>query len=344
MRIEPLTPDSVPEITRVAKHAFEFDEIDEALIREKTVGAEDFDPELSFVVKVEGRVVGFAQGAVGVGDDDRGIGYVRLLAVSPAWRRRRVGTLLLFALESQLQARNCHTISIMDCPQNYFQPGLDFRYTEGVCFLLRHGYRMVDENHNMRCDIDVGQWLDLEAEIKRLSAEGFVVRRAEFADEPQLCEFLQRHWPAWVAEVKRALRRNPPSVHLACHGGKIVAFAAYQGNNSSLSWFGPMGTDPEVRKKGLGAILLRLCLLDLAHQGWRHAIIPWVGPISFYARTCGAWLDRCFWVYRKDFSTKHLEWRLAEAALVEESDRMSKLLQAFSFDPMTRKEPELVNK
>jgi mycothiol synthase len=60
-----------------------------------------------------------------------------------------------------------------------------------------------------------------------------------------------------------------------------------------------MGTLPVLRGKGIGSILLRLCLRDLGRQGFRTAIIPWVGPTRFYARFCGARLDRCFWAYQK---------------------------------------------
>lgn len=289
----------LPAITEIAKRSLIFDPIVEEVIAEKTVAAPDRFPDLGLVAEEDGSMVGFVQGACGIGASDLHRGYIRLMAVDPQHQRRGVGSKLLVELENRLRERGATEVSVMDVPQNYFMPGLDFRYTSGVCFLLRHGYTMVHENHNMLCDIASDRWGDLDAQAKQLTGEGFAIERAAPTDWESISDFLVQHWPAWVHEVKRALNSTPPAVFVAKRTGRVIAFAAYQGNNRALSWFGPMGTTPECRGKGIGALLLRLCLRELARQGWKQAIIPWVGPICFYARFCDAWLDRCFWVYRK---------------------------------------------
>lgn len=294
-----MTENDLPAVTAIARQAFYLDSVTEGIVAEKTVRAPDRVAEVGLVWEEGGSVWGFAQGAMGVNADDLHRGYVRLLAVEPAWQRRGIGSALLEELERRLCSLGATEISIMDVPQNYFMPGLDFRYTSGVCFLLAHGYRMVHENHNMMCHIEENRWGDLDAEAEGFRGEGLEIRRAGPADWPALEELLAEHWPAWRDEVSRALALDPPGVFVACRAPRVAAFAAYRGNNRDLSWFGPMGTSPELRGKGVGALLLRLCLRDLARQGWNSAIIPWVGPICFYARTCDAWLDRCFWVFRK---------------------------------------------
>jgi anti-anti-sigma regulatory factor len=60
-----------------------------------------------------------------------------------------------------------------------------------------------------------------------------------------------------------------------------------------------MGTAPEAEGHGLGRVLLHRCLADLYAAGHGKAVIPWVGPISFYARHCGARVDRVFWRFRR---------------------------------------------
>jgi hypothetical protein len=39
---------------------------------------------------------------------------------------------------------------------------------------------------------------------------------------------------------------------------------------------------------------------DLKEQGHRSAEICWVGPIAFYARVAGAWINRTFWFLEKE--------------------------------------------
>jgi predicted N-acetyltransferase YhbS len=222
------------------------------------------------------------------------------MVVDPPSRRKGVGSALLRALEERLVVRGLSEVTVMDCPQNYFMPGVDFRHTEAYCFLLKHGYQRMHENHNLLCDISADMWPEVPGQISALAAEGIEIRRARRGDEAPIHEFIGNHWPGWHDEVDGAYLNAPVSLHIALAEGRTVGFAGYQGNNRSLNWFGPMGTEPQLRGKGIGGILLRLCLLDLARQGWRTAIIPWVGPTRFYARYCGAKLDRCFWAYKKE--------------------------------------------
>jgi mycothiol synthase len=96
-----------------------------------------------------------------------------------------------------------------------------------------------------------------------------------------------------------ALGNHPVSVHVAVVDGIVKAFSAHSANNTGTGWFGPMGTHPDLRGKGVGSILLKRCLEDLKHAGHSQAIIPWVGPIAFYSHFCGAVVDRVFWRYEK---------------------------------------------
>ncbi len=56
-----------------------------------------------------------------------------------------------------------------------------------------------------------------------------------------------------------------------------------------------MGTETDERDSGVGRVLLLSCLNDLFQAGHRTAIIPWVGPIAFYARHAGCTVQRVFW-------------------------------------------------
>ena len=95
------------------------------------------------------------------------------------------------------------------------------------------------------------------------------------------------------------MRNDPPAMHLAVADGRIIAFSGHSSQNREWGFFGPMGTTPAARGKGVGQVLLRRCLNDLRDAGHTTAVIPWVGPIGFYSRYCNCRVDRVFWRYRK---------------------------------------------
>jgi predicted N-acetyltransferase YhbS len=298
--IRQLAPPDIPRLSELCTAAMEHDVFSEAILREKTIASPDHHPELGLVWEQDDNIAGFVQGNIGGISNDKQMGYVRLGAVDPAARRRGVGSALLDEVERRLAAHAVQVVSIMDSPFNYFMPGVDFRYTEALCFLKKHGYNLSHVNHNMLAPLDVNAWPDLDRQAAELAGQQIDIRRAISDDAASIDAFLDLHWPAWKGEVHGALDKDPPTLYIAQTDNRTVAFAGYQGNNQTMNWFGPMGTSPELRGKGVGAILLRLCLRDLARQGWPNAIIPWVGPEPFYAKFCNAKLDRCFYVWRKN--------------------------------------------
>jgi GNAT superfamily N-acetyltransferase len=97
----------------------------------------------------------------------------------------------------------------------------------------------------------------------------------------------------WPFELARALGGDPPGVHVAIGDGAYCAFAAHDGNNRGLGWFGPTGTWPAHRGRGLGEALLLACLVDVAAH---HAQceVAWLGPRPFYDKVAGIAADRRF--------------------------------------------------
>lgn len=303
MKIRIIEVLDISAITLLCQRGMEFDEINEALIWEKTLNAVDYIEDLNIACEIEGRVVGFGVGCIrSIATGGEITGCIRMLAVDRAYRRRGVASEILTTLESRLRKHGVSAITIMDAPKNYYMPGVDFRYTEAYCFLTKLGYSVTGKNQSLRCDLDISLWQELDETISALAADGFEIRRASIADKDGIFPMLDQEWPAWKIEVENSLSNTPETIFVAVKGGEVVAFSGYLGNNKSLPWFGPMGTLPICRGKGIGALLLRLCLRELARLGWDHAIIPWVGPIPFYSRFCNAKIDRCFWTYKKDFS------------------------------------------
>ncbi len=300
MSFRELLDADLPSITRIAQRGWEFDWVDEALLREKTTAAKDNDSQLGLVWEEDGKVVAFVQGAMAGQLEGRTKGAVRVFGVDRAYRRRGIASALFDEIENRLRSSGAQVITMMDIPANYLTPGIDFRYTEAYCFLLKRGYTVFRENHNLRCRLNISDWPELDNDVAHLNNDGLEIRRATPSDREAIIALLEQEWKGWIPEVTSALENDPAGIYICLQNGEVLAFSGFQGNNKSLPFFGPMGTSPRLRGRGVGGILLRLCLRDLARQGWDYAIIPWVGPVSFYSRYCGAWLDRCFWAYRKD--------------------------------------------
>ena len=275
-----------------------YDHMTPELLAEKTFGDDAFHPEWTWVVEEKGRVIGFLQG-VARRNEGQLLGWAKLYGVDPAYRRQGIATRLFDRLEGEMQKAGVKRIQLLSSFVNYFQPGIDPRYTEAVVMAERRGYRRFDETENMEVDL-LHQEFPTEKEEKALQKENFFVRRATKSDKAAVVAWAEKSFPAWVGEILSTFKNDPISLHLAFHGNDIVAFSAYDANNKGTGWFGPIGTDPICRGKGLGGVLLRRCLADMKAQGQPVSIIPWIGPIAFYLHYANAHISRIFWQYEKE--------------------------------------------
>ena len=225
-------------------------------------------------------------------------GSVRALVVAPERRRAGVGTALMDALEADLRQRGASVVRLVEAAPTYLTPGVDVRNEGSLAFAATRGYRDLGEAVNLGVDLGADDWRT-EADDARLAAEAVEVRRAAEADRPTLAALLRAHWPAWQAEADAALALGPPALHLALRDGDVLGFAAHSANNAALGWFGPMGTAPEARGLGIGAVLLRRCLADLRDAGFARATIGWAAALPFYERTAGATVERRFRRFEK---------------------------------------------
>jgi GNAT superfamily N-acetyltransferase len=267
------------------------------LLDEKVWDDPDFRPALLVGVWLGNELAGWAMGALrrrAAG----AIGYIKLIAVAPSLQSRGIGSRLLRHLEDCLFAGGVVEIRPFESNPNYLVPVVDPRYTRAMLMFASRGYEKFSETFNLSADL-LNPNLDLASEEAALAAGGIHIRPATAADWPGVERFLQKWWPGWLREVSQAFQFAPPRAHLAWSDDQVIGFAACDGNNAGTGCFGPMGTDGAFRGKGIGAALLKRCLRDLREQGHRRAIIPWVGPIGFYAREAGAEVDRIFFRYRK---------------------------------------------
>jgi mannose-1-phosphate guanylyltransferase len=192
---------------------------------------------------------------------------VQLLAVAPAARGRGVGSRLLDAALASIAATGAPRARVLGLAGNYLAPGVDARAVDTLAWLARRGFAprgepvtnlLLDVRDNPRVSAATA-----DAAAARVRAAGYVVRRAH-RDEPALLAAIAAEFGgAWPFEVARALTAAPgaPGVHVAlAPDGSYAGFAAHDGNNAGLGWFGPAGTWPAHRGRGLGEALLLACL------------------------------------------------------------------------------------
>lgn len=274
------------------------DRLSSELFLEKMFGDADYDPGKNLVARVDNQLAGFMSALIRDVPEGERVGWLKLFFTETRYRRQGIASSLLSRIESDMSSAGVSCLQVMDSIPNYLFPGVDPFYTETIAFLERRGFTKFDDTANLIADLD--QDLDTTELEKESAQKGFVIRRGNLADLSSILSDVTREWPLWREEVEQAFKNDPISIHLAFYRSSFCAFSAYDVNNFNTGWFGPMGTLPPSRGQGIGGILLKRCLLDLKHQGHSQTIIPWVGPIPFYAREVNARVHRIFWRYKKD--------------------------------------------
>lgn len=231
--------------------------------------------------------------------------WLRVLAVRPHARGRGVGSALLTACEAAARADAQSRLSVLDQPGNYLAPGVDARNRETISWLERRGFTRGSElRSNVLINVRNNPLVTPEraAEcVEEAAMKGYEVRRATGSERQPLLDAIAGDFGgAWPYEVERALGHAPSGVHIACKDGTYCAFAAHDGNNRGLGWFGPTGTLPAHRGQGLGEALLLACLLDVAKEH-EQCEVAWIGPRPFYDKVAGVAADRHFVTLTKSF-------------------------------------------
>lgn len=292
MRFDELAagPGVPQEIEALARVSFDLDGDDAARLPGMVWSDSPGASRVRLLALESDRVVGVAIGSV-VGS----AGFLDLLAVAPEWRRRGVGSDLISRWESRAAALGAATLSIGANLHGYAWPGVDIRYTPAIATFLHVGYSRRDVLFNM--DVDATEVVPPAAsELRRLEEAGVTVRRGTLEDADILARHTASEWSeVWARETQVALHRSPPSIFLALAAGQVIGFAAHGVLRATN--FGPLATVSAWRRLGVGGVLTRLALLDMAAHGGRFGEIGWVNvdAIPFYSRSAKARLGRTFW-------------------------------------------------
>jgi GNAT superfamily N-acetyltransferase len=295
MRIEPLERAQLAEATEVLAAACAFDRAD-VVAEEKLFGPGPSSTAHPLAAWRGDQLVGVAAVAAN---------RLRVLAVTPAHRRHGHGTALLEACIAHARSQHRTTLRTLDEPGNYLAPGVDARDAETLAWLERRGFRrtgepranvLIDVRANPRVTAARAAQLAVDA-----AARGYAVRRARPDERALLDAVAAEFGGAWPFELARALAHVPAGVHVATRDGAYCAFAAHDGNNRGLGWFGPTGTWPAHRGNRLGEALLLACLVDVA-AAHAQCEVAWIGPRPFYDKVAGVAADRHFLLLTRELA------------------------------------------
>jgi GNAT superfamily N-acetyltransferase len=281
----PLDRSSLDDARRVLGAACTFDRAG-VVADEKLFGDGPSGPPQAFGAWLGGELAGVAAVAA-----DR----IRVLAVVPEARGRGIGSALLARCEQAAREAGLPRLRTLDQPGNYLAPGIDEANADTIAWLERRGWArsgeprlnvLIDVRGNPRVSVD-------RARDAATRAHGYEIRRAR-PDETTLLDAVATEFGgAWPFELARSLGHSPVGVHVAMRDGAYCGFAAHDGNNRGLGWFGPTGTWPAHRGHGLGEALLLACLVDVASDHERCEV-AWIGPRPFYDKVAGVAADRRF--------------------------------------------------
>ena len=215
-----------------------------------------------------------------------GAGFIRLLVVHPAHRRRGIGSALLAAAESDLQGCS-HAVVGSDAP-DYLFPGVCTRMTEMLCLMEARRYRRGDVNLNMGVD------------LTSLDPDPGGAELATPDEAEEVRAWTDQHWASWTDEVMRALAKERLLISRDARG--IAGFCAWDVNRRG--WLGPIAVRPTELGGRVGVPLLMGALHRMRADGRRHAEISWISPVRFYVRNAGATISDAYIVHRRRIAAR----------------------------------------
>ncbi|HPM72897.1 MAG TPA: GNAT family N-acetyltransferase [Spirochaetales bacterium] len=281
--------------------------LDERLLRQQV--ALDTDPRLCLAVaRPDGSLVAasLVKRAVRPGADGVAprIGYLSLLAVDEAERRRGLAAGLLTRSVAWLASRGAERLELGGdyyhlVPGRPVEDGAGFEALDA--FLRAVGFEGEGFEYDLSADLTRAAWL---SEPERLPNGSYRYALYEPKYRGALLRFIGSSFPGrWSHEIREALDAGIRGADLMLavdeRDGSVVGFSRIYDKDSPLLgpgvyWralmgehpggLGPIGVDPSRRGLGLGMGLLEHCVRDLARRGVGTMVIDWTDLVDFYGK------------------------------------------------------------
>lgn len=273
----------------------------------------NFDAAGFLVAEQEGAIIGFLlaltrQTPMQGLDNDPEDGWISVFFVDPAFRNQGIGQALLDQGRAHVADRGRRWVSVSPYAPNYFWPGVDADlYPEALRFLRKNHFETIETPVSMTASLLGFSIPDSVRDLRRRREdEGYTFGTLRDDQITGVLEFNSRHFSAdWARAIREGLLRGVPRerVLVASRGSAIVGFCLYGGYDRVAERFGPFGVHPDLRRVGLGRILLYLCLDRMHANGLQNAWFLWTGlddPAGHLYTSAGFHVARSFTVLRAD--------------------------------------------
>ncbi|MEH7222299.1 GNAT family N-acetyltransferase [Bacillus sp. JJ1566] len=235
-------------------------------------------------------------------------GWIPFFFVDKSHQRTGVGAQLMKEAISFLKENNCKHVFFSSYAPNYIMPGIDeTAYPEAYQFLQAEGftklYSPIAMDRNL---VDFKLSDEIKELVKQREEEGYTFTKAEDKDLYDVIQFANLKFnPDWGRAIREGVLQGLPMerILVARQDDKIVGFCIYGGYEQVPDRFGPFGVDPEQQGKGLGKILLHLCLQNMKSESLHGAWFLWTGEktsAGYLYKKTGFTITRTFHVMKKD--------------------------------------------
>lgn len=311
LNIRPFSGSDIAPLVALWNRCLTKDPITEERFWHLFVLADDFDPNGALVAEKDGQIVGFLQamvrkvplGSLGM---DPNKGFITVFFVDQAFGRQGIGKALLDAGLAFLKAQGKTDVWVNGYAPAYIFPGVDDEYTEALAFLAKHGFTKFSSAVAMGMRLEgVSMPARVREREAELAAEGYEVRLFRREDTLNLLAFAEEHFAHWAPSVLNGLQHGNQEIILALHNGEIVGFTQWENTyndppKGASGRFGPFGVRPDLRSKGIGAVVFYRLIERVAGNGSRYLWFGWAGGrnLSFYERA-GCKVTRSFQLFKR---------------------------------------------
>ena len=234
-------------------------------------------------------------------------GWITAFAVRPQWRRQGIGRALFEAAEGFFRTHSREEISFSPYGPNYFVPGIDAEhYPEGAAFLRAMGFERVYSCVAM--DISIPLFTipdDVRATVLQRENEGYRFEALSPRYVVGTISLAHALNAEWGSAVRQALAQGIPFDRFLVAidpNDRVVGFCMFGAYDHSPDRFGPFGVIDSQRGKGLGKVLLYLCLDAMRAHGLHDAWFLWTGensPAGHLYKRAGFGVTRRFTIMKK---------------------------------------------
>jgi mycothiol synthase len=272
----------------------------------------NFEADGALVAEKEGKVVGFLQamyrkfpmGSLGLSPE---MGWITIFFVAPEHRREGIASRLMDAGLDFLRSKGRTTVMCNGYAPYYIFPGIDVDYEEANALMAARGFTLLNEPVAMGMRLEgVRMPAKVHQRWEDLKAEGYEVRLFRREDTIPLLNMVEQYFPHWTPSIIDGLQHgNLETVVAFNKEGEVVGYTEWENTytdppKGAAGRFGPFGVRPDMRNKGIGAVIFYYLIERVTGMGHRYLWFGWAGGrnLSFYERA-GCTVTRRFKFYKK---------------------------------------------